>query len=52
MEYLDGEDPMKISYAKDFFEKYLIAWNPRKDHDTNVHMHHSIEDDPCLRNTT
>ena len=52
MKYLDGEDPMKISYAKDFFEKYLIAWNPQKDHNTNVHMQHSIEDDPCLRKTT
>ena len=52
MEYLDWEDPMKTSYAKDFFEKYLTAWNPWKDHDTNVYMHHYIEDDPCLRNTT
>jgi hypothetical protein len=51
MEILDWEDPVKISYAKAFFDKYVTSWNPRNYHDTNVHMHLSIEDYSCLRNT-
>ena len=39
MENLDWEDPMQISYAKGFFEKYVTSWNPRSDHTINLHMH-------------
>jgi hypothetical protein len=52
MENLDWDDPIPISYDKAFFEKYVMTWNPWKDHDTNVHMHCSINDDPYSRNTT
>lgn len=51
METLNWQDPNQINAAKSFFDKYVTVWIPRENHDTLIHMHQSIVDDPCLLDT-
>ena len=46
METLDWKDEDQVNKAKSFFDKYVAAWNPRENHETNNHMYQSIEYDP------
>ena len=46
MDTLNWKDLDKINTAKNFFGKYVTAWNPRYNHDACIHAHQSIEDDP------
>lgn len=51
MEKLDWEDNLEVERAQIFFDKYVIAWNPRIISQTNNTTHRSPLDDPCLLNT-
>ena len=48
---LKWQDLDQVNVAKSFFDKYVTTWNPRENHDMHIHMHQSIENDPCLLDT-
>ena len=51
METLDRKDEDQVNKEKSFFDKYVTTWNPRENHEKNIHMYQSIEYDPCLLET-
>ena len=51
METLNWQELDQINATKSFFDTYVTTWNPRGNHDMQIHMHQSIEYDPYLLDT-
>ena len=52
MDTLDWDNLEAVEKAKQFFEKYVSAMNPRSKVDIRNFQHRAPTEDPCLLNTT
>ena len=51
VERLNWLDLAELQVAKRYFDRILIAWNPRDIHRRNTMVPRGLTDDPCLLNT-
>ena len=51
MDTLNWNNNLNIQQAKQFFDNYVSAWNPRSLPERQNRSHHTQNDDPCILNT-
>jgi hypothetical protein len=51
MEILDWSNLSYVHGENTYFDRYVIAWNPRDIHHKKIMVPRSINDEPCLLNT-
>ena len=51
MDTLDWTNASAVRAAKDFFDAYITAWNPRPIQNRAVGINYSSLQDPCLLQT-
>ncbi len=51
METLNWKDPIEVTFAKEYFDRSVHAWNPRNAHHRNIQVRRNDDDHPCLKDT-